>query len=154
VALRCRTAVKQARRVWTSGGARSNLEPTVTAFSGLSMMMMLRRSGLAAALVLPVVLSALAPARADETGLASIHTWKKVGKKTCMLDHTHTGQASGANRKAAEAAAIQNWASFTDLEYGSDWASFKLSERRTMTCSRDGAQSFTCLTESLPCRPY
>jgi hypothetical protein len=93
-------------------------------------------------------------ARADETGLAAIHTWKKVGKKTCMLDHYHSGQGTGANRKAAEAAAIQSWASFTDLEYGSSWASFKIAERKSVKCSQDGSNSFSCQIEALACRPY
>jgi hypothetical protein len=92
-------------------------------------------------------------AKADDTGFASIHTWRKVGKKTCMLDHYHSGQGSGQTTKAAESAAIANWASFTSLEYGSDWASYKIAEKKTMKCAKEDATSWTCNTDALPCRP-
>lgn len=120
-------------------------------------MLRVRESMTSRLLLIPVVAAlaaSIAPLRADETGLASIHTWKKVGKKTCMVDHYHSGQGTGANRKAAETAAIQSWTSFTDLEYGSSWASFKIAERKSMQCSQDGSNSFNCQTEALACRPY
>lgn len=101
-----------------------------------------------------MALSVAAPAGADQTGLASIHTWKKVGKKTCMLDHFHSGQGSGPNRKAAELSAMKSWMGFTDLEYGSDWASYKIAERKSMSCNQDNDSSWTCNTDALACRPY
>ena len=42
------------------------------------------------------------PVAASETGMASIHGWRKVGRKTCLVDHDHSGTGSGSNRKIAE----------------------------------------------------
>jgi hypothetical protein len=97
--------------------------------------------------------SLLQTAAADETGLASMHAWRKVGKKTCMVDHFHSGSGSGATQKIAEMAALRDWSSFTDFEYGSDWANPRIAAQRTMRCSREST-TFACQVEALPCRPY
>jgi hypothetical protein len=82
----------------------------------------------AAAFALTTAVSTLGPvatvAQANETGMASIHSWRKVGKKTCLVDHDHAGNGSGTNRQQAELAAIRAWTGFTDLEYGAAWANF------------------------------
>lgn len=90
-------------------------------------------------------------ASASETGLASMHTWRKVGGKTCMADHYHTGNGSGTTRALAEKSAISSWADFTALEYGSSWASFKLAAGKQMNCTGSGT-SWQCTINALPCR--
>jgi hypothetical protein len=96
--------------------------------------------------------SSLATVRADDTGMSGIHSWRKVGTKTCFVDHTHDGSGSGTSQKLAELAAIRAWVSFTDLEYGSDWAQFRNAHDKTMKCSREGAALWSCRTEATPCR--
>jgi hypothetical protein len=95
----------------------------------------------------------IAPVMADETGMASIHPWRKVGKKTCLVDHEHAGSGTGINKKAAELSAIRSWISFTDLEYGSDWASFNNSVGKQMRCSA-GSGSVQCDLLATACRPW
>lgn len=94
------------------------------------------------------------PAAADETGMASIHSWRKVGKKTCFIGHSHAGSGSGPNRKAAEAAAINSWRSFTALEYGSSWADFRIAIEKTMRCGANAPNNVACDLDATPCRPY
>ncbi|MBU1212657.1 MAG: hypothetical protein KJ587_15500 [Alphaproteobacteria bacterium] len=90
-------------------------------------------------------------ARADDTGMASIHSWKKVGRKTCFVDHTHVGSSSGQkSEKAAVAAAIKDWQEFTAFEYGTDWAYFKNAIGSGKSCSRETA-GWTCTVEATPC---
>jgi hypothetical protein len=64
--------------------------------------------GLACALAAGVVVS-IAPAQAQETGLAGMHSWARIGGRVCMLDHFHDGFGSGPTRAAAQRAAIQAW---------------------------------------------
>jgi hypothetical protein len=113
------------------------------------------KTTLIAAGVLVAVSAAWAPspARADDTGVAGIHSWVKVGRKTCMLDHFHDGSGTGNSRKKAETAAKQSWTDFTAWEYGSDWARYSISESKQMNCSRNGASDWSCNTSSRPCRP-
>jgi hypothetical protein len=98
-----------------------------------------------------LVLSAL-PVQADDTGLAGLHSWRKVGGKTCFVDHSHEGSGNGSSQKAAEMAAIRSWIGFTDLEYGSDWANFRNAVAKTMKCNREGGAFWKCSTEAVPCR--
>jgi hypothetical protein len=101
-----------------------------------------------------VALAVLAlPVAAAETGMAGIHPWRKVGKKTCLVDHNHAGSGSGSTRAAAEKAAIQDWAGFTDLEYGDSWASFNVAIEKSMSCSKTPA-GFSCDLVATPCRPW
>lgn len=88
---------------------------------------------------------------ADDTGLASIHTWRKIGKKTCFVDHYHDGNGTAATRDKAEASAIRNWVEFTALEYGSDWSSFGNAASKTMTC-RQSMSEWICDLAAIPCR--
>jgi hypothetical protein len=95
-----------------------------------------------------------APVQADETGLAGIHTWRKVGRKTCLVDHFHDGDGTGTTQKLAELAAIRSWQSFTDLEYGTDWANFRIANSKSMKCNRDGGTRWSCRTEAVACRSF
>jgi hypothetical protein len=96
---------------------------------------------------------ASASASADESGLASIHDWRKEAGRTCMSDHFHDGAGNGDNRKAAEAAAISSWRSFTVLEYGTDWGSYNLAGSKKMDCSETGSKSWSCSVSARPCKP-
>jgi hypothetical protein len=109
-----------------------------------------------AGLALAVVTAVAGPApvaEANETGVAGIHEWRKVGRKTCMAEHEHTGGGTGANRKAAEAAAIGSWASFTAFEYGSSWGNFRIAEGKRITCDGAGA-TVSCTVVARACRPF
>lgn len=94
----------------------------------------------------------LTPAvKANETGLASIHDWRREGGRTCMSDHFHYGSGKGPTRKKAEAAAISSWASFTDLEYGSSWARYSLAAGKAMSCLQS-SESWNCDVRARPCK--
>ena len=53
-----------------------------------------------------------------------MHTWVRVGGRTCLLDHFHDGSGSGPTRAAAQRAAIRSWIDFTAWEYGGRWGSW------------------------------
>jgi len=91
------------------------------------------------------------PVHAQETGLASIHTWVPVGRKTCMASHFHDGSGTGKTQKDAEREAIRVWESFTLWEYGTPWGRWTLAESKKTTCSRDTQSVFTCQVTSRPC---
>lgn len=91
-------------------------------------------------------------ALADDTGMASIHSWSKVGRKTCFTDHTHVGNSAGAKtQKTALKAAVKDWQEFTAFEYGTDWAYFKNAHGRMKSCSKDTA-GWGCTVEATPCK--
>jgi hypothetical protein len=94
---------------------------------------------------------AMAPSLADETGLAGMHSWQKVAGRTCMTDHEHDGSGNGHTPEVAMRNAIKSWESFTDLEYGSDWASYANSISKRVSCGR-GISDFSCQISSRPCR--
>jgi hypothetical protein len=100
-----------------------------------------------------LLVAAAIAARADETGLASIHDWRKESGKVCMSEHFHDGSGVGETRKAAEANAAASWASFTVLEYGSTWGSYALSSSKKMDCKQQGAKEWSCAVTSRPCKP-
>ena len=95
-----------------------------------------------------------APADASESGMASIHSWRKVGKKTCLVAHQHAGSGSGNSLKAAQINAIEGWAGFTDFEYGSSWANFNNAVEKIMKCAPSGGGGFQCDLLATPCRPW
>jgi hypothetical protein len=103
-------------------------------------------------LMLGVLLAGMGHANAEETGLAGIHSWVKMGRKTCMLDHFHNGSGSGATRPQAERAAIQSWVDFTAWEYGGTWGRYSIAAGKKMSCSR--SESWSCDVEARPCRAY
>ena len=96
-------------------------------------------------------LGATSPAQAQETGLAAIHSWVSVGRKTCMESHYHDGNGTGKTQKDAEKAAIRSWESFTIWEYGSPWGRYAASESKKATCDKTTAGDFSCHVTSRPC---
>lgn len=92
-------------------------------------------------------------AHAEDDGLATIHEWRSEGGRTCMSDHFHDGSGTGPTRKAAEAAAISSWASFTAFEYSNNWARYSLAGSRKIDCSQNGGDSWTCNVTARPCKP-
>jgi hypothetical protein len=91
------------------------------------------------------------PASADDTGFAYAHDLRKEGGRTCFSDHYHYGSGNGATKAAAQKDAIASWASFTDFEYGSDWARFSRAASKGMSCSNSGG-GFDCQIEARPCK--
>ncbi len=102
--------------------------------------------------VMVVVLAAgIAPAMADQTGFAAMHNQARVGGKMCMTDHYHYGSGSGSTKAAAQKDAIASWQSFTDFEYGSDWARFSKAVGKRISCSKS-TSGVDCQVEARPCR--
>jgi hypothetical protein len=101
--------------------------------------------------VLPLMFAGGA-AFADDSGLAqALHEVRKVGGKLCLTDHYHDGSGSGANQELALRQAIRSWQSFTDLEYGSDWASYNNSVGKSVSCGRSMGE-ISCTISSRPCK--
>ncbi len=91
--------------------------------------------------------------QAQETGLASIHSWVQVGRgKTCMASHTHDGSGTGKSKQEAERAAIRSWESFTIWEYGPPWGRYSESVSKTVNCNRTTSSDFSCHVNSRPCK--
>lgn len=91
------------------------------------------------------------PAEADETGLASSHTLRKEGGKTCFADHLHSGSGDGATKEAARAAAARDWSSFVDFEYGSNWAHYGKAAGIKVKYTK-AEKGWTAWIEGRPCR--
>jgi hypothetical protein len=104
-------------------------------------------------LALLAMLPADASAQGDETGIASIHTWVRAGRKTCLLDHFHDGSGNGPSKRQAERAAIQAWSEFTAFEYGSIWGRYSNAASRRMDCSQSSG-GWNCAVQARACRPY
>jgi hypothetical protein len=113
----------------------------------------MNRTLAAAALCLVTALGWSGAAAADETGIAAIHPWVKVGRRTCFTDHYHYGSGRGVTQAHARAAAINSWVWPTDLEYGSSWANYRLAAGKDMKCARNGTV-WTCDTQARPCRGH
>ncbi len=113
------------------------------------------RKGVAGAFALAVLV--LCPgevaAQGGDTGVAAIHQWVKVGRRTCLVDHFHDGNGTGANRRQAEQAAIQSWVEFTAWEYGGAWGRYAVAASKSMNCGQ-GSGTWTCTVQARPCRPY
>lgn len=90
--------------------------------------------------------SASLAARADDNGLAYMHDLR--GR--CFADHFHYGTGSGGSRAAAMRDAIGSWSSFTDFEYGSDWARWSRATSKQASCSRSGS-GYSCEISARPC---
>jgi len=111
---------------------------------------MIIRMAIAGAALL-ATLGSLVPANAQETGLAAIHSWVPVGRKTCMETHSHDGNGTGKTKKVAEQAAIRSWESFTIWEYGPPWGRYAASESKRLACDVAADKSFSCQVTSRPC---
>ncbi len=95
---------------------------------------------------------AAGPAAADETGLASMHAWVKVGKLICYADHTHYASSVGhRDKKSALAEAVKSWTEFTAWEYGTSWANFNKAAARKADC-KQSSSGWACDVEARPCR--
>jgi hypothetical protein len=105
----------------------------------------------AAAVSLFVSLGAVTSVQAQETGVAGIHQWVTVGRKTCLASHFHDGSGTGKTQKEAEKAAILSWEAFTAWEYGASWGRYALSESKKMTCDRQTTSEFKCNVTSRAC---
>ena len=105
----------------------------------------------AGALALGLILGSGDAAVAQDTGLAGMHTWVRVGGKTCLVDHFHDGSGSGPTRAAAQRGAMRAWSDFTAWEYGGRWGSYRASISKRMRCS-GGPGNYSCETSSRPCR--
>jgi hypothetical protein len=103
-------------------------------------------------MTLGILLGAPGAAQAGETGMASMHAWVKVGRKTCLVDHFHSGNGKGPTRHQAQRLAIQSWVDFTAWEYGSTWGRYSLAASKRMTCER--SDGWNCNVEARPCRPF
>jgi hypothetical protein len=103
------------------------------------------------ALALGLMLVPGGAAVAQDTGLAGMHTWVRVGGRTCLLDHFHDGSGAGSTRAAAQRAAMRAWSDFTAWEYGNRWGSYGASISKRMSCS-GGPGNYSCDTSSRPCR--
>ena len=105
-----------------------------------------------AALVLGVMTVTMSgPAQADDTGFASAHDLRKENGKLCMSDHAHSGYGTGPTKAAARASAIRAWADFTNLEYGSVWASYAASASQTTKYVKE-EKGWGANVEGRPCR--
>ncbi|MEQ1719036.1 MAG: hypothetical protein ABL907_24130 [Hyphomicrobium sp.] len=70
----------------------------------------------------------------------------------CYTDHFHYGSSGNQpSRRAAEAAAINSWSSFVDLEYGGAWSRFAKAGSKRMTCTQ-GSGGWDCSVEARPCK--
>lgn len=98
-----------------------------------------------------MVSAGVAPAAADRTGFDAMHSQARVGNKVCMTEHYHYGSGSGSTKAAAQKDAIGSWQSFTDFEYGSDWARFSKAVAKRVSCSESGS-GYSCQVEARPCR--
>lgn len=108
-------------------------------------------AGAVAAVAFATVCGTL-PAVADETGFASAHDWRKERGLTCMVDHWHYGSSTAhATKDKAQRDAISSWQSFTDFEYGSNWARWSKAGSKKMACN-NSAGGWTCNAEARPCR--
>lgn len=88
---------------------------------------------------------------ADQTGLAGMHAHAMIRGRRCFAEHTHTGSGTPErSKRAAIAAAAQNWSSFTAFEYGTDWARWKYATAKQVSC-QSGAGSWTCEVQARPC---
>jgi hypothetical protein len=113
---------------------------------------MMKQGVMRCAVVLALALGTAGLAQADETGIAGIHSWVRLGHKTCLADHFHSGNGNGATRSQAERQAIQAWADFTSWEYGSSWGRYSIAANKNVSCEQSG--SWSCFLEARPCRPY
>ncbi len=74
--------------------------------------------------------------------------------KECKPGHWHYGGSNGAfkSKKAAMRDAIRSWASFTNFEYGSAWAFFKLAANKGSKCEKEVGNRWRCSVEGRPCK--
>jgi len=110
------------------------------------------RVPLALTVAVVMVSSFSVPVLSDSTGFASMHNLRKERGRLCMSDHWHYGTSGPQKSKSrARRAAIRSWASFTAMEYGTDWARWGRAKSKKAGCSR-ASGSWECSVEARPCR--
>lgn len=72
--------------------------------------------------------------------------------KLCAETHSHDGSGLGVDKKSAIRAAIANWESFTNFEYGGAWANYKISHKKRKPWCRGDNGMIRCNVQSNPCR--
>ena len=109
-------------------------------------------AALAAAVTALAAPALMQSASAGTEGLASLHTWERIGGRTCMAGHNHYGQGSHASQSGAQVAAARDWSEFTALEYGPEWGDFRLAAAKHMKCGPARSGEWICNIEARPCR--
>jgi len=95
-----------------------------------------------------------APVMSDDSGLATaLHSIKRERGRLCMDGHYHYGSGSTArSKKVALRSAVNDWRSFTEWEYGSDWSHFNRAANRKPSCERAYGGGWKCSVEARPCK--
>lgn len=109
-----------------------------------------------AAMILAAVVAAssVTPALAqDSATLLGLHDKRREGSRYCLIGHFHHGAGSGSSKRAALQAAVNDWAGFTQFEYGVYWGQWRWAKNKTKSCSQ-GASGWSCSVEARPCRRY
>lgn len=119
------------------------------------MIRILVASILVAAAVAAIPYSAFADNARDAGGLAALHRLGLEDGRLCMSDHPHFGQTgTWPTLEAAKLSAVQSWSGFTRIEYGDDWADFRIAADQKFNCSPARSaydSSWTCNVEARPC---
>ena len=105
---------------------------------------------LTAIVVFSLIVGWLSHALADDTGMASSHSWRQERNKICFEEHSHAGDGEGRTKRAAKKAAIRVWREFTAWEYGTDWASYRRASRKLVTYTKS-ANGWSARIEAWPC---
>ncbi len=77
-------------------------------------------------------------------------TASQAARKSCWVDHYHSGGGTGTTRRRAKKAAIRSWEDFTALEYGAQWGHYRLAKNRSLSCSGTRAD-YECNVSAIPC---
>jgi len=98
-----------------------------------------------------LALAALPTTVQAQDGMAGMHSWVRIGGRTCMLAHFHDGSATGKTQAEAERAAITAWESFTAWEYSHRWGRYSNAVSKSKTCNGTRGE-FSCTVSARPCR--
>jgi hypothetical protein len=98
-----------------------------------------------------LALAALPTTVQAQDGLAGMHSWVRVGGRTCLVGHFHDGSATGKSKEEALRAAIKAWESFTAWEYSHRWGRFSAAASRSTNCTGTRGD-FTCNVSGRPCK--
>jgi len=88
---------------------------------------------------------------ADQSGFANLHDHSIVKGRLCFTAHTHVGTgAPKRSKRLALTSAVESWSSFTDFEYGSDWAGWRIAAGKKVMCEPGGG-AWSCEVHARPC---
>jgi hypothetical protein len=90
-------------------------------------------------------------ARAAGCYAETFHDERHEGSVCCFVDHFHYGESGPGygSRGRALQAAIDSWADFVDLEYGSYYSHWSLAHAKAEDCNNSGGWS--CQVSARPC---